>query len=360
MTSLPNSPTQLWYSCRGGATATGLAVRKGWLHAEFAGGGTQLRALEEAASRDIRLSYYHHGQTGLVREGGNIPAIWARSENQSAVVVGVTWVDEYQGILVRRDSGIRELADLKGKRLGLPLRRRALIDIGRASAQKAFVTALTLAGRDPRIARWTHIEAPDFEFPQRSGGRDIELAALRSGYVDAVFLRGAQGYAARGEADLRELVDLNRLEDPLLRVNNGTPRPVTVDRAFLARHPDVVRRYLAVLLRAASWARAHPDEVAGLVALENPGYTVDAVAGALGPGLHRSLSPALGPLQLAGLAAQKDFLLDWGYIRHDFDVADWTDPAPLAEALASEQRAPAAALAAGAGALRHGVASHVH
>lgn len=350
----------LWYTRCPVPTGLGIAVQKGWLEQTLASQGTRIQSLRESSEQAVRESHFDHSLQNSVRHGGNIPAIWARSENQSAVVVGVTWVDECQGILVRRDSGIRALADLKGKRLGLPLRRRALIDVGRAGAQKAFVTALTLAGLDPRIARWTHIEAPDFEFPQRSGGRDIELAALRSGYVDAVFLRGAQGYAARGEADLRELVDLNRLEDPLLRVNNGTPRPVTVDRAFLARHPDVVRRYLAVLLRAASWARAHPDEVAGLVALENPGYTVDAVAGALGPGLHRSLSPALGPLQLAGLAAQKDFLLDWGYIRHDFDVADWTDPAPLAEALASEQRAPAAALTAGTGALRHGVASHVH
>jgi ABC-type nitrate/sulfonate/bicarbonate transport system substrate-binding protein len=343
-----NAPTQLWYSCRGGATATGLAVRKGWLHAEFASGSTQLRALEEAASRDIRLSYYHHGQTGLVREGGNIPAIWARSENQSAVVVGVTWVDEYQGILVRRDSGIRELADLKGKRLGLPLRRRALIDIGRAGAQKGFVTALNLAGLAPRIARWIHIESPDFEFPQRHAGRDIELEALRSAYVDAVFLRGAQGYAAARDPALRELVDLNRLDDPLLRVNNGTPRPVTVDCAFLARHPDIVRRYLAVLLRAAGWAREHPGEVAPLVALENPGYTADAVAAALGPGLHRGLTPSLGAQQLAGLGAQKDFLLDWGYIRRDFDIEDWIDPRPLAEAahapaLGSPRRARASA-----------------
>jgi ABC-type nitrate/sulfonate/bicarbonate transport system substrate-binding protein len=336
-----NSPTQLWYSCRGGATATGLAVRKGWLHAEFASGATQLRALEEAASRDIRLSYYHHGQTGLVREGGNVPAIWARSENQSAVVVAVTWVDEYQGILVRRDSGMRDVADLKGKRLGLPLRRRALIDIGRAGAQKGFVTALDLAGLDPRIARWIHIESPDFEFPQRHAGRDIELEALRSGYVDAVFLRGAQGYAAARDPALHELIDLNRLEDPLQRVNNGTPRPVTVDRAFLARHPDIVRRYLAVLLRAADWARAHPGDVAPLVALDNPGYTVDAVAGALGPGLHRGLRPSLGPQQLAGLGAQKDFLLEWGYIRRDFAIDDWIDPVPLAEALHAPAPGPA-------------------
>jgi len=345
MTSPLHSPIQLWYSHRGGATATGLAVGKGWLHAEFDGGATSLRPLEDAASRDIRLSYYHHGQTGLFREGGNVPALWARSEGQGAVVIGITWVDEYQGILVREGSGIQTLADLKTKRLGLPLRRRALIDIHRASAQRGFATALSAAGLDPRRARWTHIESPDFEFPQRDPGRDIELDALKSGYVDAVFLRGAQGHAAARDPSLRVVADLNRLEDPLQRVNNGTPRPITVDRDFLARHPGIVRRYLGVLLRAGAWAREHPDEVARLAALENPGYTALDVTGALGPALHRSLTPALDPIRLAGLASQKEFLLDWGYIRRDFNIDDWIDPAPLSEAkLFAGQAAPATAI----------------
>jgi sulfonate transport system substrate-binding protein len=333
MSAPTNPPIELWYSHRGGATATGLAVRKGWLHAQFAAGTTLLRSLEDAASRDIRLSYYHHGQTGLIREGGNVPAIWARSKSQDAVVVGVTWVDEYQGILVRRDSGIRDLADLKRKRLGLPLRRHALIDIGRASAQRGLATALASAGLDPRSAHWVHIESPDFEYPQRNAGRDIELDALRSGYVDAVFLRGAQGHAAARDPTLLQLADLNRLDDPLQRVNNGTPRPITVDRAFLARHPDIVRRYLGVLVHAALWARDDPAEATALIALDNPGYTSAQVAGALGPAWHNSLTPALGPVHVAGLATQKEFLLDWGYIRHDFDVNDWIDRAPLSEAL---------------------------
>jgi ABC-type nitrate/sulfonate/bicarbonate transport system substrate-binding protein len=333
MTSPNHSPVELWYSHRGGATATGLAVQKGWLQEAFAGGDTDLRALEDAASRDIRLAHYHHGQTGLVREGGNIAAIWARSEGQSAVVIGITWVDEYQGILVRRDSGIRTLADLRGRRLGLPLRRRALIDLQRASAQRGFVTALELAGLDPRQAKWIHIERPDFEFPQRLTARDLELDALRSGQVDAIFLRGAQGYAAAQDPAVYELADLNQQEDPLKRVNHGTPRPITVDRAFLDRHPEIVRRYLSVLVKGARWAATHGDEVPTLIAADVPGYSAAEVLGAHGPQLHRSLLPSLRPSYVAGLAEQKRFLLEWRYIDHDFDIDQWIDPAPLADVL---------------------------
>jgi ABC-type nitrate/sulfonate/bicarbonate transport system substrate-binding protein len=333
MSQTSTPPTELWYSQRGGATVTAVAARKGWLGEAFAGGQTRLRSLEDADSRDIRLAHYHHGQTGLIREGGNIPAIWARSTGQNAVVVGITWVEEYQGILVRSDSPIRSLAGLQRRRLGLPLRRRALIDLQRASAQRGFAVALAQAGLDPRRAAWTHIESPDFEYPQRHAGEDVELNALRSGYVDAIFLRGAPGFAAARDPDLRELADLNTLADPLQRTNNGTPRPITVDRVFLDRHPDIVRRYLSVLVRTAAWARRHPDQVAQLLMADNPGCSVQDVAGAHGASLHRGLLPSLSPLHLAGLAAQKDFLLDWGYIRKNFDIQQWIDPAPLQLAL---------------------------
>ncbi|MFC5512772.1 hypothetical protein ACFPOU_16835 [Massilia jejuensis] len=156
--------------------------------------------------------------------------------------------------------------------------------------------------------------------------------------MDAMFLRGAQGHATVSDPALLQLADLNRLDDPLQRVNNGTPRPITVDRAFLGRHPDVVRRYLDVLVHAASWARDNPAEATPLIALDNPGYTGAQVAGALGAAWHDGLTPALGSVQAAGLAAQKEFLLDWGYIRRDFDVDDWIDPAPLSEALEATAR----------------------
>lgn len=332
MTRPTHPATQLWYSHRGGATATGLAVRTGRLHAEFAGGSTSLRALEEAASRDIRLAYYHHGQTGLLREGGNIPAIWARSQNQNAVVVGITWVDEFQAIFVRRDSKLRELADLARKRIGLPLRRRALIDIGRAGAQKGFATALVAAGLDPLRARWTHIESPDFEFPQHHGDRELETSALLSGYVDAIFLRGAQAVAARRNPGLRVLARLDELDVPFATVSNGTPRPITVDRDFLARHPEVVQRYLGVLLRTADWASANLQDAARLIALDVPGYPAELVLEALGPGMHHKLAPVISTRHHDALGAQKDFLLEWGFIRKDFSIEEWTDPLPLAAA----------------------------
>lgn len=326
------APVELWYSHRGGATTSALALRKHWLQDEFAQGGTVLRSLSDAASRDIRLSHYHHGQSGLLREGSNVPAIWARAAGQQAVVVGITWVAEYQGIISLAAGKVRTLADLKGKRLGLPLRRRALIDLQRASAQRGFTSALRIAGLPHATARWVHIESPDFEYPQRTAGREVELDALREGYVDAVFVRGAQGYAASQDPRFHQVADLNQQGDPLLRTNSGTPRTITVDAPFLALHPEIVARYLAVLLRTARWAGENPAEVAELVPRDTPEYAAAHVIGAHGPALHTSFTPSLGGAHIAALLAQKQFLLDWGYLAADFQVGDWIDHEPLRRA----------------------------
>jgi len=82
-------------------------------------------------------------------------------------------------------------------------------------------------------------------------------------------------------------------------------------------------------MRAAQYRIAQAKQLA---ALENPVYTALDVTGAPGPALQRSLTPALDPVRLAGLAAQNQFLLDWGYIRRDFNIDDWIDPTPLNEA----------------------------
>lgn len=67
---------------------------------------------------------------------------------------------------------------------------------------------------------------------------------------------------------LRPLLDLNAQEDPLLRVNAGTPRPVTVSGELTREHPEPVARYLAMLQQTARWALNHPEDVITAIAAE--------------------------------------------------------------------------------------------
>ncbi|MDQ8035938.1 MAG: ABC transporter substrate-binding protein [Pedobacter sp.] len=347
--SQPGNPVELYYTRCGSATASALAIRKNWLQAEFAKPGTILHSLRDSESLETRNSHYHHKQTGMFREGGNIPPIWARGIGQETAVVGITWLDEYQGILVRKDSGIREIADLKGKRLGVPLHKNAVIDFQRGAAQHGYETALSLVGLKTTDVTLVDLEAPSYDnqdgprATQPAGRRNVVLDALENGLVDAIFLRFAQGFRLSQDPRFHEVININTLKDPLLRVNNGTPRPVTVDRAFLEKNPEVVVRYLAVLLRTAEWAAQNREEVLSLLAPEDGGATVAEVIGSHGHDVHLSFEPKLTPEYIKGLETQKDFLHRWGYFKDNFDINNWIVSWPLEEArkLVEQERAAA-------------------
>jgi ABC-type nitrate/sulfonate/bicarbonate transport system substrate-binding protein len=107
---------------------------------------------------------------------------------------------------------------------------------------------------------------------------------------------------------------------------------VTVDRLFLERHPDLVVRYLAVLLRTSAWAERNPAEVLELLASEGGGANVDEVLDSHGPNVHRSFQPRLTPEYIQGLDVQKNFLRDFNFLKGDFDTRAWVVHGPLAEA----------------------------
>lgn len=332
----PSEPVHLWYTRCGAATASALAIRQGWLQAEFAQDGTILHSLRDSDSLELRNSHFHHRQSGLFREGGNIPPIWAKGIGQDTVVVAITWLDEYQGIIVRDDSDIRELADLKGKRLAIPDHAGAVIDFQRGAAQHGFATVLKLAGLGRDDAHFVDIKAENYDTQEgprvAREYRHVELDALNNGEADAIFIRFARGYQLAKQPGYRQLININDLQDPLLRVNNGTPRPVTVDRAFLEKHPDIVARYLVVLLRTAAWAAQHPAEVLSLLLPEGQAASADDVIGSHGKEVHLSFTPTLSDEYIRGLEVQKDFLHEWGYFEHNFDINSWIVRGPLAEA----------------------------
>jgi ABC-type nitrate/sulfonate/bicarbonate transport system substrate-binding protein len=327
--------TRLWYTRCPVPTASGLALDLGWLDKQFGKLGIALSSIRDSDDAAIRLAHYDHRLPGLFREGGNIPAIWAKSEGHDTAVVALTWVDEYQAVLVRPDSPIQKLSDLASRRLGLPRQRGQRVDFARAMALRGLDTALRLGGLTQGDVIFVDIDGEQTSLRKESvNGRfhNAEAAALVAGHVDAIYVKGAVGRGVTRENGLRVLVDIAELADPLARVNNGNPRPVTVDRRTALERPDLVARYLSVLIRAAAWARTDTDRVVEIVSHE-VGRTPDDVRAGYGPNLSTSFGLDLSPLRRRGLASQKDFLLASGFIRNDFDVGDWINPAPLAEAL---------------------------
>lgn len=337
MTIDEQTTTSLWYTRCPVPTVSGIAQNRRWLHAAFAQVGVRLDSVLASADRDVRESHFRHSLAGSFREGGNVPPIWTRSRGADTAVVAITWVDEAQLVLVHPDSDVTEVAGLRGRRVGVVRKEESdLVDVGRAESLRGLLTALRVHGVERGELDWVDLAAPEWDLREQDQdarpGRGLLVDAVLDGSVDAVFVKGA-GVAAALDADLRPIADNNTSEDPFLRISAGSPRPVTVDRATLDEAPELVDRYLAVLLRTARWARAHAEEVVATVAAET-GTDADAVRRAFGPGLHRSFEPQLGTTYVEALRDQAAWLLAEGFIATEVDVDAWIDPGPLARAAA--------------------------
>lgn len=327
-----SEPVALWHTRCGAATASAIAVANGWLQQEFNAADTQLNFLRDSPSSLLRNSHYTHSQTGMFREGGNIPPLWTKGRGQDTVVIGITWLDEYQGVLTRAGGAITQLADLRGKRLAVPVRADAVIDFQRGSAEHGFETSLRLANIALDEVTLVEVAAGTSAQGERLPMYAAEVAALQEGSVDAIFVRFARGYQLAQDARFHQLVNINELPDHLLRVNNGTPRPITVDRDFLERHPDLVVRYLTVLLEAADWAKHNPNAIADILRSDAGGVSREEIWASHGRDVHLQFEPSLIPEYVLGLEVQKDFLQRWGYIEQDFSVRNWIEFWPLAQA----------------------------
>lgn len=344
----------LWYTRCPAPTPFGIAIQQGWLAQEFAADGLNIRALQDADDPAIRRSHFTHSQPHSFRQGGNIPALWARSAGAATRVIGLTWVDEFQGLLALRRAGIDTLAQLRGKRFGLPLNTHAqatggVVDFHRATALRGFATLLDVAGLtldDVQLVDLPYaplgladakpVADQGYARLLRTHGQQEfsrEVAALLAGEVDVVFAKGATGLAAANLAQADVVVDISQQPNRLLHANNGAPRPLTVDQALLDARPDLVARVLARAIEAGRWAEAHAADTTAYIARETRSAEL-WVRHAYGPRLHHHLHLDLATDSVAALDNFKHFLLAHGFLPADFDLAAWIDPAPLQAALA--------------------------
>src|SRR5450755_2209897 len=137
---------KLWYTRCGVPNPTGIAVQLGWIEEEFAKDGIKLDSVLDNADPNVRESHFDHKLDNSFRQGGNIPAIWARSAGRQTRVVGLTWTDEAQVILTLPRTNIRSVNDLVGRRLAVATRPNDKIDFWKATTIRAYVVALRLHG----------------------------------------------------------------------------------------------------------------------------------------------------------------------------------------------------------------------
>src|SRR4051794_18222477 len=84
-------PSTLWYTRCPVPTAAGIAIQKGWLKEAFAADGIDVLSMRHSQDPKTRESHYTHTLEDSFRQGGNTPALFARSEGRDTVLLGLHW-----------------------------------------------------------------------------------------------------------------------------------------------------------------------------------------------------------------------------------------------------------------------------
>ena len=334
MVAAEAQPACIWITRCPVPAASGVAWSLGWMTDAFAHDGIAVKRVQEAGLNLVvpdpdRQARY------LFREGGNIQALAARAQGSPTRVIGLTWIDEHQAIMVRPDTRIMDPADLRGLRFALPgFARTRGESIARGMALHGIKSALTLGGLGLEDVRLVDVPAPPVEQPSAPGMRRLWLGLewLAAGRVDAVYVKGAAAAESAARLGLSVAVDLDAYPSRVARVNNGTPRPITVHQHMIDHHFDLVVRFLEQTLRAADWASTHLPELKHILMQETLAGS-KAVDATYRGDFYRSLHPDLSADRIEMLGAQSEFLWLHGFLDARVDVERWIDPRPLQAAL---------------------------
>lgn len=346
---MSDAPQTLWYTRCPVPTAFSIALQTGRIDEELAGDGLQIASLGASADPRVRQTHFTQEQPQLFRHGGNVPALVARSRGADVRLIGLSWTDFYEPVLVLPDSPIASVADLQGRRIAVPRRLNDPVDWWRPTALHGYERALATAGLtlddvelvDVPVSR-TFVEILSGEGDARAslhGAFSLlahhreEAVALITGRVDAIWSHASLGAYLQGITGARTLIDVGALPDRRQRVNNGIPLTFTVTGDLLERRPDVVARVLARSIEAADWARTNVAAARRIVAAE-VGLPDELVGLAYTEDLADQLDVDLRPERLEGLEAQAAWLHRAGFLDAPVDVGSFVDPRPLEAARA--------------------------
>jgi ABC-type nitrate/sulfonate/bicarbonate transport system substrate-binding protein len=325
-------------------SASEIVLRKGWLQEAYDNVGVKLEILQDMPLSEHRKHFTQEPPL-VFREGGNVPPIWAQSIGNKNLVIGFVRILQSHGILVSPDSKISTVEQLRGKRLSVPLSQGPL-DPMRAMVLRGYQTILDGCGIDPKEVTFVDIPTTQREHKhvrdeEKPGMADIkaeelpqhsdEIKALQDGRVDAFFSHRGLLALVEEKGFGRVLIDIAKT--PLNKTNNIYPQIITVRRDFAEENPDLVVIYLQQLLKAAEWAKEHRTEAVEIAARAQYGVTVEEVKKSREEDFFTRYKPDFHPDAVEQVRTQKEFLLQKGFIKNDFDYVEWLDSRFLEESL---------------------------
>lgn len=208
-----------------------IARQQGTLEKRFAASGTQVKWVEFTSGPPMMEAI----SNGSVDFGavGDSPPIFAQAANANVVYAAASPISNGQGILVRGNSSIKTIADLKGKRVGFTKG---------SSAHNIVVQTLEKAGLTYDDITPVYLTPPD------AG------PAFANGSIDAWAVWDP--YFAIGEKKQNARILINAYE--VAKTNAF----FIANRDFASRQPGALREVIAGLATAATWAENNREAVA--------------------------------------------------------------------------------------------------
>lgn len=161
--------------------------------------------------------------------------------------------------------------------------------------------------------------------------RPLEQALL-DGKVDAIYTQSKPfQHLQEATGKIKAIEDLSLRPDWTLQVAN-IPAVITCTDVMAEEHPELVVAFMKGMIRVGRWSNEHKHAAAAI--LNKQTYYLDLEDTYRGI-KHIDMVPNLSPQNLASIEIGKDFMLEHGYIKNDFDVYEWAAP-EFAEQAAKE------------------------
>ncbi|MFO1070329.1 MAG: aliphatic sulfonate ABC transporter substrate-binding protein [Geminicoccaceae bacterium] len=263
---------------------------KGWIEEEFAADGTEVTWVQSAGSNKA-IEFLNARGIDFGSTAG-AAALLARINGSKIETVYVFSKPEWTALVTRPDTGIKTVADLKGKRVAVTRGTDPYIFLLRALA----ANGLSEADITPVLL-------------QHADGR----AALEAGQVDA--WAGLDPMMAQTELEKGSILFFRNPDANSWGVLN-------VREDYAAEHPEIIERVIKVYEKGRKWAQENPAELQAILAkaaklddkvaarqLERTSFATAAVG-----------APQEQTIEAAGLALQQS-----GVIKPDVDVPATVD-----------------------------------
>lgn len=270
------------------------------------------KVLQEELAKDgikLELTTFDGGSAASVALGsgaieftyiGNNPSLRLAATGADVKLIGLSsWVrtNETQ-IVVKPDSPIKTIADLKGKKVAY---------LSGTVRHSTFAKALKTVG----------LSLSDVESVNL--GIENSGPALTRGDVDAIVESTGPVQKLIESGQARLVFDGGVDGKPEWAV----PHLISVNGEFARKYPDLVTRVLAADIKAARWADANPEETIKIFVSET-GNSEAAVRSTYPDGKFWQ-DPQITEEAIASLKGEESFMAEAGLLKGKVDYSKWVD-----------------------------------